>query len=53
MNGAVKLLKEEISLLQQPGSYVGEVSKVMGNNKALVKMGQEGKYVVDIDKKID
>ena len=53
MNGAVKMLKEEISLLQQPGSYVGEVSKVMGNNKALIKMGQEGKYVVDIDKKID
>ena len=25
----------------------------MGKDKALVKIGQEGKYLVDIDKKID
>lgn len=53
MNTAVKNLKEEIYLLQQSGSYVGEVVKTMGKNKALVKMGQEGKYVCEIDKKID
>jgi len=32
---------------------VGEVVKMMGKDKALVKLGQEGKYLVDIDKKID
>jgi 26S proteasome regulatory subunit T6 len=53
MNSAVKSLKEEIELLQQAGSYVGEVVKLMGKDKALVKIGQEGKYLVDIDKKID
>jgi len=53
MNASVKLLKEEIYLLQQPGSYVGEVVKLMGKDKALVKLGSEGKYLVDIDKKID
>jgi 26S proteasome regulatory subunit T6 len=52
LNSAVKKLKEEISLLEEPGSHVGEVVKLMGKNKALVKLGPEGKYVVDIDKKI-
>lgn len=52
LNDAVKKLKEEISLLEEPGSNVGEVVKLMGKNKALVKLGVEGKYVVDIDKKI-
>lgn len=40
-------------MLQEPGSYVGEVVKVMGKNKVLVKVHPEGKYVVDIDKNID
>ena len=53
MNDAVKHLKEEIYLLMESGSHVGEVVKLMGKDKALVKLGQEGKYVVDIDKKID
>ncbi len=53
MNEAVKHLKEEIYLLMESGSHVGEVVKIMGRDKALVKMGQEGKYVVDINKKID
>ncbi|KAL0681369.1 hypothetical protein Bca4012_048216 [Brassica carinata] len=44
---------EELQLLQEPGSYVGEVVKVMGKNKVLVKVHPEGKYVVDIDKSID
>jgi len=39
--------------LQEPGSYVGEVVKVMGKEKVLVKVHPEGKYVVDIDKTID
>merc|ERR1712238_410455 len=34
----------------EPGSYVGEVVKQMGQNKVLVKIHPEGKYVVDLDK---
>ena len=35
---AVRSLKEELQLLQEPGSYVGEVVKVMGKSKVLVKV---------------
>lgn len=49
----VRLLKEELQLLQEPGSYVGEVIKIMGKKKVLVKVNPEGKFVVDVDKKID
>lgn len=31
-------------MLQEPGSYVGEVVKVMGKKKVLVKVQPEGKY---------
>ena len=37
-NSRVRLLREELGLLQQPGSYVGEVVKVMGTKKVLVKV---------------
>eukprot|EP00741_Cyanophora_paradoxa_P004303 tig00000792_g4177.t1 len=53
LNSRVRLLREELQLLQEPGSYVGEVVKVMGKSKVLVKVHPEGKYVVDIDKGID
>eukprot|EP00197_Chlamydomonas_leiostraca_P011810 CAMPEP_0202885104 /NCGR_PEP_ID=MMETSP1391-20130828/41489_1 /ASSEMBLY_ACC=CAM_ASM_000867 /TAXON_ID=1034604 /ORGANISM="Chlamydomonas leiostraca, Strain SAG 11-49" /LENGTH=434 /DNA_ID=CAMNT_0049568345 /DNA_START=76 /DNA_END=1381 /DNA_ORIENTATION=- len=53
LNTQVRLLREELQLLQEPGSYVGEVIKVMGKNKVLVKVHPEGKYVVDVDKSID
>ncbi|GAU34145.1 hypothetical protein TSUD_66240 [Trifolium subterraneum] len=53
LNSKVRMLREELQLLQEPGSYVGEVVKVMGKNKVLVKVHPEGKYVVDIDKNID
>lgn len=43
---AVRLLREELQLLQEPGSYVGEVVKVMGKTKVLVKVQPEGKYGV-------
>ncbi|KAL0709787.1 hypothetical protein Bca4012_016765 [Brassica carinata] len=49
----IRMLREELQLLQEPGSYVGEVVKVMGKNKVLVKVHPEGKYVVDVDKSID
>ena len=39
--------------MQEPGSYVGEVIKVMSTKKVLCKVNPEGKYVVDLDKDID
>ncbi|KAI8975341.1 peptidase 26S subunit [Mycotypha africana] len=53
LNAKVRLLKEELQLLQEPGSYVGEVVKVMGKKKVLVKVHPEGKFVVDIASDID
>ncbi|KAJ2961056.1 hypothetical protein NQZ79_g3633 [Umbelopsis isabellina] len=53
LNAKVRLLREELQLLQEPGSYVGEVVKVMGKTKVLVKVHPEGKYVVDIGSDID
>lgn len=47
------MLREELMLLQEPGSYVGEVVKPMDKKKVLVKVHPEGKFVVDIDKNID
>ncbi|KAH9835325.1 endopeptidase [Rhodofomes roseus] len=53
LNARVRLLREELQLLHEPGSYVGEVVKVMGKNKVLVKVQPEGKYIVDFDADID
>jgi len=53
LNAKVRMLREELHHLQEPGSYVGEVVKQMGQNKVLVKIHPEGKYVVDIEKDID
>ncbi|KAI8380172.1 26S protease regulatory subunit 8 [Blakeslea trispora] len=53
LNAKVRLLKEELQLLQEPGSYVGEVVKVMGKKKVLVKVHPEGKFVVDLASDID
>lgn len=53
LNTKVRMLREELQLLQEPGSYVGEVIKAMGKSKILVKIQPEGKYVVDLDKNID
>ena len=47
LNGQVRGLRDEIQLLQEPGSYVGEVIKLMGKKKCLCKVGQEGKYIVN------
>jgi hypothetical protein len=35
---AVRLLREELMLLHEAGSYVGEVVKAMGKTKVLVKV---------------
>lgn len=41
----MRLLREELQLLQEPGSYVGEVVKVMGKNKVLVKVSDRMKVI--------
>ena len=53
LNGKVRLMREELTQLLEPGSYVGEVIKAMGKDKVLVKVTPDGKYVVDLDKDID
>jgi len=53
LNSKVRFIREELQLLQEPGSYVGEVVKAMGKTKILVKIQPEGKYVVDLDKNVD
>lgn len=53
LNNKVKLMREELSQLHEPGSYIGEVVKPMGKLKVLVKVNPEGKYVVDMEKDID
>lgn len=52
LNSKVRALREELMKLQEPGSYVGEVVKLMGKDKVLVKVHPEGKFVVDLSKKI-
>ena len=53
MNKVLSDLKSELHELLKPASQVGEVAKMMGKKKCLVKVGGEGKYVVDVDRKID
>ncbi|KAJ1843848.1 26S proteasome regulatory subunit 8 [Coemansia sp. RSA 2611] len=53
LNAKVRLLKDELNLLQEPGMSVAEVVKVIGKKKVLVKQQPEGKYVVDIADGID
>ncbi|EDW99126.1 26S proteasome regulatory subunit 8 [Drosophila yakuba] len=53
LNSKVRLLREELQLLQEQGSYIAEVVKPMDKNKVLVKVHPEGKYVVDVDKAIN
>jgi len=53
LNSKVRMMREELVQLHEPGSQVGEVVKPMGTNKILVKIGPEGKYVVDLEKDVD
>ena len=54
LNRRVRLLKDEVHMLQETGSSVAEVVRVMGKGKVLVKSGgQDGKEVVDIDPSIN
>jgi 26S proteasome regulatory subunit T6 len=51
LNASVRALKDEVQMLQEPSANVGEVVKVMGKERALVKMNPDGKYYVNIDTK--
>ncbi|KAL6945461.1 26S proteasome regulatory subunit 8 [Hanseniaspora vineae] len=53
LNDKVKFIKDELVYLQEPGSYVGEVVKVINDKKVLVKVQPEGKYIVDVATSID
>ncbi|KAH7100089.1 26S proteasome regulatory complex, ATPase RPT6 [Auriculariales sp. MPI-PUGE-AT-0066] len=54
LNARVRLLREELQLLHEPGSYVGEVVKAMGKSKVLVKVQPRANTViVDVDAEID
>jgi 26S proteasome regulatory subunit T6 len=53
LNNKVKTIREELVQLHEPGSYIGEVVKPMGQTKVLVKVNPDGKYVVDVEKDID
>ena len=54
LNARVRHLRDEVQLLQESGSSVGEIVRLLGKNKALVKAGGgHGKQVVEIDKNID
>ncbi|CCW63896.1 unnamed protein product [Phytomonas sp. EM1] len=54
LNRRVRHLKEEVQLLQESGSVVGDVVKVMGKSKVLVKVGSgQGKVVVEVEKNIN
>lgn len=53
LNAQVRMLREELHHLQEPGSYVGEVVKQMSEQKVLVKINPEGKYVVGLEKGMD
>ena len=45
----VRMLREELQLLQEPGSYVGEVVKVMGKSKVLVKVSEIFIFIFILD----
>ena len=53
LNDKVRFIKDELRLLQEPGSYVGEVIKIVSDKKVLVKVQPEGKYIVDVAKDIN
>merc|ERR1719219_3398206 len=52
INTKVRALREELQLLHEQASCVGEIIKPLDKKKVLVKINPEGKYIVDIDKDI-
>ena len=52
LNAKVRATREELQLLQEQASYVGEIVKPLDKKKVLIKINPEGKFIVDIDKDI-
>ncbi len=44
LNAKVRMLREELQLLQEQGSYVGEIVKAMDKKKVLVKVSKRVIY---------
>eukprot|EP01065_Artemidia_motanka_P027720 TRINITY_DN32917_c0_g1_i1.p1 TRINITY_DN32917_c0_g1~~TRINITY_DN32917_c0_g1_i1.p1 ORF type:complete len:415 (+),score=150.82 TRINITY_DN32917_c0_g1_i1:57-1247(+) len=53
LNRRVRNLREEIAHLLESPSEIGEVIKVMGKEKVLVKVNPDGKFVVSVSKDIE
>lgn len=54
LNRRVRHLKDEVQLLQETGSSVADVVKVMGKGKVLVKSGGgQGKQIVECEKNVE
>eukprot|EP00917_Polyrhabdina_sp_WS-2016_P020178 GHVP01043209.1.p1 GENE.GHVP01043209.1~~GHVP01043209.1.p1 ORF type:complete len:428 (-),score=96.80 GHVP01043209.1:10-1293(-) len=45
-------LQTEYQTLQEPSGLIGDVIKLLGNSKALIKTGSEGKFVVEIEERL-
>ena len=53
LNEKLIKLKDELKYLLKSGSQVGEVIKILGKDKVLVKAANDGKYIVQVDKKVN
>lgn len=49
----VREIKEEIVLITESSSNVGTVVNKMGDNKCMVKMQPDGKYIVGVESQVD
>lgn len=52
MNNQVRSLRDEIINLHKPACHIGEFVKFIAKEKAIVKMNQEGKYIVNVGKDV-
>jgi 26S proteasome regulatory subunit T6 len=53
LNSQVENFIEEYSFLQKEGSFVAEIVQIINKDKILIKINQEGKYLVNCSKHID
>jgi len=53
LNEKVIKIREELRHLLKPRNEVGEVIKILGKDKVLIKTSSDGKYIVKVDSKIN
>ena len=53
LNEKLIKIRDELKHLLKSGSQVGEVIKILGKDKVLVKASTDGKYKVKVDKKVN